>query len=84
MPRVYLQRYPHPDDGRSSCSRRKRATERASGAGPGYTYIYALKDTTCATGLRVVRSDEGMVVLPPVPLDLGPSRARAPDAPSAV
>ena len=35
-------------------------------------------------GWRLIRTDEGMVVLPPVPLDLGPSRARAPDAPSAV
>jgi hypothetical protein len=31
-------------------------------------------------GWRLIRADEGVVALPPVTDDLGPSRARAPDA----
>ena len=35
-------------------------------------------------GWRLIRSGEGLVVLPPVPQHLGPPRARAPDPPATV
>jgi hypothetical protein len=31
-------------------------------------------------GWRLIRTDDGVLALPPVTDDLGPSRARAPDA----